>query len=259
MLVVKNYRKAALIAVIVGGIIGTSMVASATYFVKDVENIAQQLKTYTESVKLVTNSAEQIAMQVKELTALPQKWLNDQQTILNAGLAHVQETINQDAMFSEDKVLGDLWKKTFPKAEDGDKATTAAAAKTAGDSMQDTKSAMNIQIIKSRNAISGELTKAENQLKTLLDLNKSPEGSKQAMQISNAIATEKAKIDSFNNRLLALILQEKVTQSEIKVTNEKNQNTAAKAAAAAESKSIQDADAELGDAKYGPFVSPSKY
>ena len=70
-------KKTATVLLIAVSIAAAPLPASAAIPVIDAENIAQQLKTYLESVKLVTNTAEQIRLQLQELTSLPTKLLEN--------------------------------------------------------------------------------------------------------------------------------------------------------------------------------------
>lgn len=77
----KKIATALLIAV---SIAAAPLRASAAIPVVDVENIAQQLKTYLETVKLVTNTAEQIQMQLLELKSLPERLITKYKSCLPA-------------------------------------------------------------------------------------------------------------------------------------------------------------------------------
>ena len=68
-------KKTATVLLIAVSIAAAPLPASAAIPVIDAENIAQQLKTYLESVKIVTNTAEQIRLQLQELMSLPTKLL----------------------------------------------------------------------------------------------------------------------------------------------------------------------------------------
>lgn len=59
--------------------------AHAAIPVIDVDNITQQLKTYQETVKVVTNTKEQVELQWKELKKLPSQILNGYKTSLING------------------------------------------------------------------------------------------------------------------------------------------------------------------------------
>ena len=63
------------------GLVGTfllalPMTAQASIPVIDSENILQQIKTYTETLHVVENTAQQINLQLKELLALPENVLD---------------------------------------------------------------------------------------------------------------------------------------------------------------------------------------
>ena len=84
----KKIATALLIAV---SIAAAPLRASAAIPVVDVENIAQQLKTYLETVKLVTNTAEQIQMQLLELKSLPERLITKYKNELLRNIFHVND------------------------------------------------------------------------------------------------------------------------------------------------------------------------
>ena len=72
-----EFRKYWLMAAFVGSVIGFGFSQSqAAIAVIDMQNIAQQAKTYAESVKLVAQTAQQITLQAKELAAFPSNLIN---------------------------------------------------------------------------------------------------------------------------------------------------------------------------------------
>ena len=105
-------KKTATTLLIAVSIAAAPLRASAAIPVVDVENIAQQLKTYLETVKLVTNTAEQIQMQLLELKSLPErlitKYKNELLASVNKAIDHAKKT---GVLVDEAE-----WKKTLERA-----------------------------------------------------------------------------------------------------------------------------------------------
>ena len=70
--------------------------AHAAIPVIDVDNITQQLKTYQETVKVVTNTKEQVELQWKELKKLPSQILNGYKTSLINGWNKIQDILTKN-------------------------------------------------------------------------------------------------------------------------------------------------------------------
>lgn len=65
----------------------------------DDSNIMQQIKTYTETIKVVTNTAEQIKLQLKELTSLPQQILDTYKNAVANSMAIVTGALQKSGFF----------------------------------------------------------------------------------------------------------------------------------------------------------------
>lgn len=74
--------------------ISLTVPAEAAIPVIDDQNIAQQLKTYTETLNVVKNTAEQISLQLKELMAMPENILNEYKQAFNDSIAAVKNTLS---------------------------------------------------------------------------------------------------------------------------------------------------------------------
>lgn len=70
--------------------------AHAAIPVIDVDNITQQLKTYQETVKVVTNTKEQVELQWRELKKLPSQILNGYKTSLINGWNKIQDILTKN-------------------------------------------------------------------------------------------------------------------------------------------------------------------
>lgn len=70
--------------------ISLTVPAEAAIPVIDDQNIAQQLKTYTETLNVVKNTAQQISLQLKELMAMPENILNEYKQAFNDSITAVK-------------------------------------------------------------------------------------------------------------------------------------------------------------------------
>ena len=76
----------------------------------DTSNIMQQAKTLAETVKVVTNTAQQIQLQLQELKSWPEEQLNKLTAKFDGGIQKITDTIN-----SKTSILGDLIKELVKK------------------------------------------------------------------------------------------------------------------------------------------------
>lgn len=232
--------------VVIIGMVATltvPMTASASIPVIDDQNIMQQLKTYMESIKIVTNTAQQIALQLKELESLPQKVLQTYKDSLDNSIEKATGAAKKGGFLAGDAVWDEWWGKAFPVIKSGGTTWDERGAEI---SMQEIQSMSNKQSVQAYHELIQELEESKKRLQQLLELNMTPEGQKQAAQISNQIAAEKAHIETVNTSIQALSAQNQAVKNQVDATNEKNQYIAAQAAAAANSNQIDQWTKELG-------------
>ena len=238
----KKIATALLIAV---SIAAAPLRASAAIPVVDVENIAQQLKTYLETVKLVTNTAEQIQMQLLELKSLPErlitKYKNELLASVNKAIDHAKKT----GILVDEAEWKQLWNERFPAILSGELAQTAKLERSVESTMQALQSLQNQKDVTAYHNLMKELQKSQKRLQELLDLNKSPEGAKQAAQIANEIAVEKAHIDTIKTTIQAISAQNQVMESQRQIVKEQNEQAVAQAMADATEATIQQMHKEV--------------
>ena len=232
----KKIATALLIAV---SIAAALLRASAAIPVVDVENIAQQLKTYLETVKLVTNTAEQIQMQLLELKSLPErlitKYKNELLASVNKAIDHAKKT----GVLVDEAEWKKLWNKRFPVILSGELAQTAKLERSVESTMQALQSLQNQKDVTAYHNLMKELQESQKRLQELLELNKSPEGAKQAAQIANEIAVEKAHIDTIKTSIQAISAQNQVMESQRQIVKEQNEQAVAQAMADATEAAIK--------------------
>ena len=229
-------KKTATVLLIAVSIAAAPLPASAAIPVIDAENIAQQLKTYLESVKLVTNTAEQIRLQLQELTSLPTKLLEKYKNEVMASIEKVKDHAKPTGILSEEGMWQKVWNERFPVIAAGDLSQTAMSERNVEITMQALQSLQNQKDITAYHNLMKELQESQKRLQELLDLNKSPEGAK---QISNEIAVEKAHIDTIKTSIQAISVQNEVMESQRQIVKEQNEHAVAQAMANATEATIK--------------------
>ena len=232
-------KKTATTLLIAVSIAAAPLRASAAIPVIDVENIAQQLKTYLETVKLVTNTAEQIQMQLLELKSLPErlitKYKNELLASVNKAIDHAKKT----GVLVDEAEWKKLWNERFPAILSGELAQTAKLERSVESTMQALQSLQNQKDVTAYHNLMKELQESQKRLQELLELNKSPEGAKQAAQIANEIAVEKAHIDTIKTTIQAISAQNQVMESQRQIVKEQNEQAVAQAMADATEAAIK--------------------
>ena len=212
--------------------------AQAAIPVIDDQNIAQQLKTYTETLNVVKNTAEQISLQLKELMAMPENLLNEYKNAFDESLAAVTDTLkNSDLLVDKDE-WDEYWEDIYPRINGGDYKQTVWSERTINDTLQEIMSMRNEEDVNSYHELMAELEKSKVRLQDLLEQNKTVEGNKQAQQIANEIATEKANIESINTAIQAITNKNQVMQQQAQVLKAQNRQAVINAAKQAESEAI---------------------
>ena len=208
--------------------------AEAAIPVIDSENILQQIKTYTETVKVVTNTAEQIKLQIRELASLPQQILDTYKTAVSNSMATVSKVMEKSGFLLGDEHWDAYWRNLYPKLEAGDYRQTTWAERGISTTIQESLSVLNKQDVTSYRALMQELEKSKERLQDLMELNKQPEGSKQAQQIANEIAAEKAHIESIQTSLQAITAKNETMKRQAEVLEKQNHQAVVEAAKTAE-------------------------
>jgi len=221
------------------GLVGTfllalPMTAQASIPVIDTENILQQIKTYTETLQVVTNTAQQITLQLKELEALPENVLDSYEDALNSSMASINTAMRKSGFFTEDTAWNQYWQSTFPKIAVDAYAQTSLAEQNVKTTLQEVLSMRNRDDVTAYHQLMTELDVSKKRLSDLLEQNKSPTGSKQVQQLANEIAAEKAHIDSIHTALQALMAQNQVMKNQAKVLEKQNHQAVVNAAIQAE-------------------------
>ncbi|WP_295235982.1 hypothetical protein [Veillonella sp.] len=214
--------------------------------VTDAENIMQQAKTLAETVKVVTNTAQQIQLQLQELQAWPKAQLDRLQGMVDNSLKRIEAiagegktgvlrlpmsmpgTIaNPDG--SDTKSYMDIdarkyFEAVFPIL--GGKfnpVATADALRAAQQAGWITLSENNIETIKKIQGLMVESSKVMNDIATLTKLGNEAVGAKQSAQISNQINAAKSRLESINTVLNAMTGQQQIMQHQQELQNKQNE------------------------------------
>lgn len=213
----------------------------------DTSNIMQQAKTLAETVKVVTNTAQQIQLQLQELKSWPEEQLNKLTTKFDSGVQKITDTIN-----SKTSILGDLNKgigkegwsekgglstneikellaKSFPEIG----TTTNLAANQ--DTLQASKrngwsvlSKSNIDTLQKYHKYTQMVADATQELGDLVKMSDKAIGAKQSAQIGNRISAVKGRIDGINSILSALTGQQAALKEAQELQEKKNEEIATK-------------------------------
>lgn len=213
--------------------------AKAAIPVIDDQNILQQLKTYKETLNVVKNTAQQISLQIKELIAIPKNILNDYKQAFNNSIDSVKKSlINSDLLVDKDE-WNNYWKDVYPRINSNDYKQTVSSERTINDTLQEIMSMRNEKDVNSYHELMAELEKSKVRLQDLLEQNKIVEGNKQAQQIANMIAAEKANIESINTAIQAITDKNQLMHQQAEVLKAQNRQAVMKAGARAEREYIE--------------------
>ena len=212
--------------------------ASAAIPVIDDQNILQQLKTYTETLNVVRNTAEQITLQMKELAALPQNILDSYKQAFDESVGNIKEVLASADFFSDPDEWDEYWRETYPRISGGTYEETVWSERSINDTLREIISMRNQEDVKNYHDLMLELQLSKERLQELLEQNKSAVGNKQVTQIANQIAAEEANIESISTAIQAITDKNKVMQQQTEVLKQQNRQTVIEAAKQAEDEAL---------------------
>lgn len=234
-------------AAIMGCVIGAGIATTkAAIPVIDSQNIAQQLKTYTETAKLVSQTAEQITLQAKELASLPTSVLRQYTNGINNSIRSINNTLNSTIVFSEnatENTIRQYWENKFPVLNNSDDWIISERNHLAIiTNLQEEQSEDNKQSLVAYQKLMQELDDNQAMLDDLLEQNENIEGNKQGQQISNQIAGVTANIKRIELALRALDHKQKIEADQAAITVRQNDMILAQKRAEAEEAAISALD-----------------
>lgn len=240
--------------------------ANAAIPVIDTANIAKQAQTYAETVKVVSNTAEQIALLSKNLKLIDQatydKWMTaiktnktklDNVMAKNGGaLGKITGgTVGINGTGGMEVDVSQFLEQNFPGLSKNSTLSDNQQAVLAG---LGAVMRNNENTLQAYQEIMKGLDTASSELNDLLKASKNVSGSVQAMQISNAIAVKKAEIDSYKTALSTLDAQQKILTSQAEAQQKKNDIDYRKNAAEANKAAREEMHANLeADPGINPF------
>lgn len=233
----KKFKKSAVV-LITSITLCIPITSEAAIPVIDDQNIAQQLKTYMQTIEVVTNTAKQIQLQLQNLLSLPQSVINAYKTAYQNSINKITAIMDDGGFLKPETQWDKVWTQAFPTIS-SNSSQGFWDERNAHISMQELLSMRNKSDVDSYHKLMQELEQSKARLQDLLEQNQSVEGAKQATQIANEISAEQAHIQSLTAAIQALSVQNQTMNNNSKVQREKNMHAAQESAAAANSYVIQ--------------------
>ncbi|MBP2665431.1 MAG: type secretion system family protein [Firmicutes bacterium] len=172
----------------------------------DTENILQQYKTYIQEAQTVINTAQQIQLQIKELTSLPASTISSFQSILNSEMNKMKNLLTSTTgALNPQKTLDSVWDSIFrPKGDlvssTNITSSTVSAVNATTISGLDT---VNYEAMKIVKVAVADLEQTQKNIDNLVSLAGSAEGAKQTGQVQNMILAEQTKLMQKQNVIRA--------------------------------------------------------
>lgn len=190
-------------------------------------------------MNVVKNTAQQISLQLKELMAMPENILNEYKQAFNDSITAVKNTLSNSDLLVDKDEWDEYWEEIYPRINSGDYKQTVWSERSINDTLQEIMSMRNEEDVNSYHELMAELEKSKVRLQDLLEQNKTVEGNKQAQQIANMIATEKANIDSINTAIQAITDKNQLMHQQAEVLKAQNRKAVMEAGARAEREEIE--------------------
>lgn len=215
--------------------------AHAAIPVIDVDNITQQLKTYQETVKVVTNTKEQVELQWKELKKLPSQILNGYKTSLINGWNKIQDILTKNGTVIygttgtiSDKGVPDLatahtiyinnyFNKNIPPIIGNDLPETLGSARTARLITLATLMRNNADTLSAIQKLMGELDSINEEIQQAEEDSANAEGAMQAQQAANHIAALQLRAQNIKIIIQGLQGQQQALKSQAEAQQKKNE------------------------------------
>ena len=215
--------------------------AHAAIPVIDVDNITQQLKTYQETVKVVTNTKEQVELQWKELKKLPSQILNGYKTSLINGWNKIQDILTKngtgiygttgtisdkgvpDLATAHTIYINDYFSKNIPAIIGNDLPETLGSARTARLITLATLMRNNADTLSAIQKLMGELDSINEEIQQAEEDSANAEGAMQAQQAANHIAALQLRAQNIKIIIQGLQGQQQALKSQAEAQQKKNE------------------------------------
>lgn len=215
--------------------------AHAAIPVIDVDNITQQLKTYQETVKVVTNTKEQVELQWKELKKLPSQILNGYKTSLINGWNKIQDILTKngtviygttgtisdkgvpDLATAHTIYINDYFSKNIPAIIGNNLPETLGSARTARLITLATLMRNNADTLSAIQKLMGELDSINEEIQQAEEDSANAEGAMQAQQAANHIAALQLRAQNIKIIIQGLQGQQQALKSQAEAQQKKNE------------------------------------
>ena len=215
--------------------------ARAAIPVIDVDNITQQLKTYQETVKVVTNTKEQVELQWRELKKLPSQILNGYKTSLINGWNKIQDILTKngtviygttvtisdkgvpDLATAHTIYINDYFNKNIPGIIGNDLPETLGSARTARLITLATLMRNNADTLAAIQKLMGELDGINEEIQQAEEDSANAEGAMQAQQAANHIAALQLRAQNIKIIIQGLQGQQQALKSQADAQQKKNE------------------------------------
>ena len=215
--------------------------AHAAIPVIDVDNITQQLKTYQETVKVVTNTKEQVELQWKELKKLPSQILNGYKTSLINGWNKIQDILTKngtviygttgtisdkgvpDLATAHTIYINDYFNKNIPPIIGNDLPETPGSARTARLITLATLMRNNADTLSAIQKLMGELDSINEEIQQAEEDSANAEEAMQAQQAANHIAALQLRAQNIKIIIQGLQGQQQALKSQAEAQQKKNE------------------------------------
>lgn len=215
--------------------------AHAAIPVIDVDNITQQLKTYQETVKVVTNTKEQVELQWSELKKLPSQILNGYKTSLINGWNKIQDILTKngtviygttgtisdkgvpDLATAHTIYINDYFNKNIPAIIGNDLPETLGSARTARLITLATLMRNNADTLAAIQKLMGELDGINEEIQQAEEDSANAEGAMQAQQAANHIAALQLRAQNIKIIIQGLQGQQQALKSQAEAQQKKNE------------------------------------
>lgn len=215
--------------------------AHAAIPVIDVDNITQQLKTYQETVKVVTNTKEQVELQWRELKKLPSQILNGYKTSLINGWNKIQDILTKngtviygttgtisdkgvpDLATAHTIYINDYFNKNIPAIIGNDLSETLGSARTARLITLATLMRNNADTLAAIQKLMGELDGINEEIQQAEEDSANAEGAMQAQQAANHIAALQLRAQNIKIIIQGLQGQQQALKSQAEAQQKKNE------------------------------------
>ena len=170
---------------------------------------------------------------------MPENILNEYKQAFNDSITAVKITLSNSDLLVDKDEWDEYWEEIYPRINSGDYKQTVWSERSINDTLQEIMSMRNEEDVNSYHELMAELEKSKVRLQDLLEQNKTVEGNKQAQQIANMIATEKANIDSINTAIQAITDKNQLMHQQAEVLKAQNRKAVMEAGARAEREEIE--------------------